>query len=137
MFLREAEEGFALRGQGRTVAATDRLASAEAMYAGEFLDEDPYAEWAVPLREEARAAYIATTRALAEDARERGEYETAARAYRRILVSDEYDEGAHLALARSLASAGRHGEARRAYRVYVEAMDRIGVTPSSFPPDSG
>jgi DNA-binding SARP family transcriptional activator len=133
MFLREAEEGLALRGQGRSIAATDRLAYAESLYAGEFLDDDPYSEWAVPLREEARAAYIAIMRALAEDAAQRGEYETASRNYRRILVSDGYDESAHLGLSSCLASTGRHGEARRAYRAYVEAMDRIGVTPSSFP----
>ena len=44
------------------------LAAAEATYSGDFLEEDAYEDWAVALREEARAAYTEVARALAEDA---------------------------------------------------------------------
>ena len=43
-----------------------RLEKAEALYVGEFLDEDLYQDWTAPLREEARAAYIRVTRTLSE-----------------------------------------------------------------------
>ena len=44
------------------------LSGAAAVYAGEFLEENPYDGWAVPLREEARAAYVAALRLLARHA---------------------------------------------------------------------
>ena len=46
-------------------AAGPLLATAEAMYTGDVLEDDPYSDWHVPLREEARAQYLAVARALA------------------------------------------------------------------------
>jgi DNA-binding SARP family transcriptional activator len=51
----------------------------------------------------------------------------------RVLERDAYDEEAHLALVAAFADAGRHGEARRAFRAYRGRMDEIGVEPASFP----
>jgi hypothetical protein len=47
-------------------------------------------------------------------------------------VLEQHDEG-HLALVSALSAAGRHGEARRRYVVYVGRMEQIGVEPASFP----
>jgi hypothetical protein len=33
----------------------------------------------------------------------------------------------------ALQRAGRHGEARRAYRAYTRRMDEISVPPAAFP----
>jgi hypothetical protein len=114
-------------------AAADLLAAAEAGYAGDFLADDPYEDWAAPLREEARAAYLAVARALAERAAAAGEHDLAVRYHLRVLERDGYDEAAHLGLVRTLTAAGRHGEARRRYRFYVERMDEIGVETEPFP----
>jgi len=103
------------------------------MYAGDFLEEDAYEDWAVPLREEARATYISVVRALADDAIAGDRPELAERYLRRLLEKDGHDEGAHLALVRALAAARRHGDARRAYRAYAARMREIGVEPTSFP----
>jgi DNA-binding SARP family transcriptional activator len=54
----------------------------------------------------------------------------------RVLERDAYDEEAHLALAAAYSDAGRHGEARRAFRAYRARMDEIGVEPASFPVDA-
>ena len=43
----------------------------------------------------------------------------------RLLVVDPYDEQVHRMLVRTLARAGRHGEARRAFRRWREAMRAI------------
>jgi len=108
------------------------LEDAEALYSGDFLEEDAYEDWAVPLREEVRGLYIRVARALAEAALERGEPEAAARYLRRILERDQFDERAHLQLVTCLGKAGQHGDARRAYRAYTARMEQIGVEPMSF-----
>ena len=132
IFVHEASAGLALRAS-QPGAASERLEYAESLYAGDFLEEDPYEDWAVAVREEARAAYIASARALAEDAGSAGEHSAAASYLLRVLERDAYDEQAHLALVTALATAGRHGEARRGYRRYACRMAEIGVEPASFP----
>jgi ATP/maltotriose-dependent transcriptional regulator MalT/DNA-binding SARP family transcriptional activator len=133
VFLTEGEQGLALRSAGRSDDAREHLEHAESLYAGDFLDEDPYADWAVGQREEARALYIAVTRALAEDAVGAGDADRAIRSFLRIIGRDAYDEHAHLGLVSALELAGRHGEARRAYGLYVSRMEEIGTTPAAFP----
>jgi len=132
IFVHEAHAGLALRASAHVSEATERLEHAESLYAGEFLEEDPYEDWAVALREEARAAYITSTRALAEDAAAAGEHAAAASYLLRVLERDAYDEQAHVALVSALVAAGRHGEARRAYRRYAGRMSEIEVEPASF-----
>ncbi|HET7515787.1 MAG TPA: tetratricopeptide repeat protein, partial [Gaiella sp.] len=131
-FLRRSEE--ALRHhRGGEVDAVGRLTAAEAIYAGDFLEEDAYEDWALAMREEARATYIAVTRALADTAAARGDVEATTRYALRVLERDPYDEPAHLGLVAALETAGRHGEARRRFRAYCARMDEIGVESAPFP----
>jgi len=113
--------------------AHSHLAAAEGLYSGDFLEEDAYEDWAIGLREEARAAYIEVTRALADSAATSGDADPASRYYLRILERDAYDEPAHLGLVATLETAGRHGEARRCFRTYCARMDEIGVESAPFP----
>lgn len=113
-------------------AEAGRLAEAEARYGGEFLAEDPYEDWAVALREEARSAYLAVARRLAHEAAS-DDPDRAIRHLLRILGQDPYDEHAHLFLVAVLAGNRRHGEARRAYRAYSQRMEEIDVEPAPFP----
>jgi DNA-binding SARP family transcriptional activator len=132
-FLSAATAGLALREEGRTAEAHARLVAAEAAYAGDLLEEDLYEDWAVGAREDARDVYIRVARCLAADARAAGDHDGAVRFLLRVLERDAYDEEAHLALVAAFADAGRHGEARRAFRAYRGRMDEIGVEPASFP----
>ena len=123
-------------GQGALSASPpsiDALAAAENRYSGEFLDEDPYADWAVGTREEARAVYLRVARRLAEQLDASGELERAGHLYLRLLQRDPYDEAAHLALVRVLDRAGHRGEARRAYRAYSARMGELDVEPAAYP----
>jgi DNA-binding SARP family transcriptional activator/tetratricopeptide (TPR) repeat protein len=131
-FLREAVEGLALREAG-DARAHELLLAAEGAYAGDLLEEDLYEDWAVGAREDARDVYVRVARCLAADAREAGDHDGAVRFLLRVLERDAYDEDAHLALATAYSEAGRHGEARRAFRAYRVRMDEIGVEPASFP----
>jgi ATP/maltotriose-dependent transcriptional regulator MalT/DNA-binding SARP family transcriptional activator len=136
-FLADATAGLALRRNGETAEAARRLAAAEAAYAGDFLEEDAYEDWATPLREEARAAYVRVARALAADAAAGGDHDAAGRYFLRILERDGHDEQAHLGLVSTLLDAGRHGEARRFFRDYCARMEEIGVEPAAFPAAGG
>jgi DNA-binding SARP family transcriptional activator len=132
-FLRDAVDGLALRGEGHGPEARERLLAAEAAYAGDLLEEDLYEDWAVGAREDARDVYVRVARCLAHDARAAADHDGAVRFLLRVLERDAYDEEAHLALAAAYSDAGRHGEARRAFRAYRARMDEIGVEPASFP----
>jgi DNA-binding SARP family transcriptional activator len=113
--------------------AHTRLVAAEAAYVGDFLEEDAYEDWALGLREEARAIYTEVVRALANEAAAAGNPDAATRYHLRILERDAYDEPAHLGLVTALETAGRHGEARRYFRAYCARMDEIGVESAPFP----
>lgn len=131
-FLVGAAAALAARRAGHP-EALERLAAAEAAYTGDFLEEDVYEEWAIPIREECRAAYTEIVRTLAEAAGARGDVEPATRYYLRILERDPYDEPAHLGLVLMLETAGRHGAARRSFQAYCNRMDEIGVESAPFP----
>jgi DNA-binding SARP family transcriptional activator len=111
----------------------DALRAAEAAYSGDFCEEDRYADWAGPLREEARASYVSVARALTQRHVTDGEHETAIRYLLRLLASEPYDERAHLALVRELDAAGRHGDARRMYRTYAARMAELDLEQAPYP----
>jgi ATP/maltotriose-dependent transcriptional regulator MalT/DNA-binding SARP family transcriptional activator len=118
---------------GDAETARHELEAAEALYGGDFLEEDPYEDWAVTTREEAQATYIGIARSLAASAAGVGDADLATRYYLRILERDPYDEGAHLGLVDALRAAGRHGEARRRYGFYAAKMEEIAVEAAPYP----
>jgi DNA-binding SARP family transcriptional activator len=131
-FLTDAHRGLHAWRHGRP-EAWPLLRTAEAEYTGDFLEEDPYEDWAAELREEARLTYVEVATVLAGHTSEHGEHITASRYCLRVLERDQYHEPAHLALVRALAAAGSHGEARRRYRTYVARMAEIDVEPRPYP----
>jgi len=132
-FLEEARQGRTLIRSGHREAGLTMLRKAEACYVGEFLEDQPYADWAIGIREETRAEFMSTARILAEADAELGDHDASARWYMRILEQDAYNEPAHLALVAAMAAAGRHGTARRLYRIYVSRMSELEVEPAAFP----
>ena len=132
-FFQEAQSGRTLIRSGDREEGLAMLRMAEACYVGEFLEDQPYADWAIGLREEARAEFMSLARILAESEAEAGDHDASARWYLRILEQDAYNEPAHLALVAAMAAAGRHGTARRLYRIYVSRMTELEVEPAPFP----
>jgi DNA-binding SARP family transcriptional activator len=132
-FLADATAGRELLRSGRAGEALSRLARAEGRYGGDFLEEDLYQDWAAPLREQARAAYLEVAAQLARHAEATGDADAAIRFLLRILEHDPYDERAHLRLVSTFAAVGRHGDARRYYRSYCTRMDEIEVEAAPFP----
>ena len=132
-FLATAADGLAAYTHDGDGDATAILATAASSYRGDFLEEDPYEDWAAPLRDEARATYVAVVRALAEAATRAGDVDEAVRNHMRVLEKDPWDENAHLALVEILERAGRHGEAHRSYAVYTSRMEELRVPVAPFP----
>jgi DNA-binding SARP family transcriptional activator len=136
-FLDQARTGLALEKDASADEAFAILKEAEESYAGDFLEEDLYEDWTTPLREEARATYVAVARSLAGASLQAGDHDSVVRYLLRILERDPFDEEAHLGLVIALEGAGRHGEARRQYRLYVSRMEELGVEPAPFPHGPG
>ena len=132
-FLADVAEGRRLQRAGRGAEAVEAFKRAEAAYLGTFLEEDPYEDYTVGVRDEAQAAYAEAARDVARQAITSGDPDTAIRIQLRILEHDAYDERAHVGLVRALVAAGRHGEARRRYGVFASRMAEIGVEAAPFP----
>ncbi|WP_051808530.1 BTAD domain-containing putative transcriptional regulator [Actinoplanes subtropicus] len=128
--------GHALRHPQET-NAREALRDAATGYRGDFLHDDPYLDWAAPLRERARARYLHVLRTLADLALAVSDVDEVVEHLLRLLEHDPYDETAHLRLVGVLRDAGRHGEAGRRYRRYVLLMADLGVAPAPMPAPRG
>jgi DNA-binding SARP family transcriptional activator len=124
-FLGDAQHGLRLLARGAADEAWEVLAAAERSYTAEVFADEPYDDWAQPLREEAQAAWLSVLRALVRLGWD--DPDGTVPRLRRILAAEPYDEGSHRDLLAALVGAGRHGEARRAYDRYARAMADIGV----------
>ncbi|BCJ62153.1 BTAD domain-containing putative transcriptional regulator [Micromonospora endophytica] len=128
-FLTESAHGLHLAEQGAVDDARAALLLAEGRYRGDFLEDEPYDDWARATRDEARRCYLRVVRRLAALARQSRQVDEALRHLGRALELEPCDEGVHGEFIRTLRAAGRHGEAGAAYQHYVEAMSSIGVPP--------
>ena len=132
-FLAEGARGLDLIRQGSRAHGLALLRLAEARYSGDVLEEQPYADWALPLREEALALYLSIAGVLAEADMASRDHESAARRYLRMTERDPYSEHAYLGAVSALRAAGHHGSAQRLYATYVAKMADIDVEPATFP----
>ncbi len=125
----------ALAEAGLRAAASDDdmavvlLQSAVARYTGPFLADEVVADWMIEVRDRVRDVAVSVKRALARLLTSSDDLEKAIGWWLSLLGDDPYDEEGHVELIRALASAGRHGEARRARRTYVARMAELGVAP--------
>ncbi|MCF0094876.1 hypothetical protein B0E54_03733 [Micromonospora sp. MH99] len=118
-----------LARDGDRARARVLLAEVDAAYRGDAFADEPYEDWADGLREQARSVWLRALRELARQYRRDGDPDRAATALVRLLDADPYDEWAHRALVGTLAAAGRHGEARRAFDRWAGAMRAIDAPP--------
>ena len=128
-FLQVADEAIDLMTKGERAAAAAPLRRARQIYAGDFLEEDLYEEWAVEAREEARSRLVTVLRLLARLAADQGDDESAGQYLGQLLEREPYDEDAWLALIAGQLRLRRHGEARRRYAAYARRMGELDVVP--------
>ncbi|HXF60295.1 MAG TPA: AAA family ATPase, partial [Caldilineaceae bacterium] len=112
----------AARAQTDPAARTTALEAARALYTGDYLAEDPYEAWAIPLREALRAAYIELLLALGESYAQAGQYTEAIAQAQAVLALEAASEPAYQALMRYHYFAGDQRAARLAYDACVRAL---------------
>jgi DNA-binding SARP family transcriptional activator len=125
--VRDAESAAALMDAGEVERAREILADVNDRYRGDAFEDEQSEVWADGAREEVRAAWQRSVRRLAALARRAGRIGDAQALLVRLLTVDPYDERIHELLVRNLLTAGRRGEARRAFERWSAAMLEIGA----------
>jgi DNA-binding SARP family transcriptional activator/tetratricopeptide (TPR) repeat protein len=128
LLLRDASHAAALIESDDVERAREVLAHVDELFRGDAF-EDESEEWADGLREEVRAAWVRSVRRLATLQSREGRGAEALGILARLLTIDPYDERVHRRLVMSLVRAGRHGEARRAFDRWCQAMEEIDAPP--------
>ena len=131
-FLRLCQAGSAADGRGETAAAVRALREGLALYRGDYLADEPYADWAQGARERLRAAYLDATERLAGLLAAGGEHEEAIAHVERGLAIEPLREELYRRMMVSLAALGRRADALAAYeRAEALLKEELGVAPSA------
>jgi len=97
---------------------------------GDFLEDEPYAEWACVEREQLRESYLSLLIRAAARCRDLRDWERATEFLRRAIRIDPSREAAHRELMRAFWASGRRDEAVRQYQACREALARdLGLAP--------
>ena len=130
-FIDHLRAGQALERRGEVVLAMCEYERAEALYQGEFLEEDRYEEWPESLRRNLRDQYLMVLDRLGEYAFERHDYAACAELCRKMTAVDPCHEEAHRRLMRCWSRQGLLHMALRQYHVCREELAReLQIDPS-------
>lgn len=120
-----------LERSGDLSAAIRECCAAEALYQGQFLEEDRYEDWPIPLRQDLQESFLALLRSLSRYCLEQGDLIACATVCRRMLAVDACNECAHRRLMRCYSRQGQRYLALRQYHLCVEALrEELDVSPA-------
>lgn len=112
-------------------AGASAASTAISLYRGDFLLEEPYADWAIRPRERLRMLYINTLAARLEACVNAEAWQEGADLARHILEHEPWLEEVWRTLMTCLARLGRRSEALHAYRECVQALHQhLEANPS-------
>jgi DNA-binding SARP family transcriptional activator len=112
-----ARAGLAAAAAGDAEMAEATLTRAAALYGGDFLADEPYAEWAFAERDRLRDLAAQVLRGLAEVKQAAGDLDGAGEHLQRLAELEPYDLDAQRELLALLMRRGRHADAHRRYEV--------------------
>lgn len=112
-----ARSGLATLQAGDDERAEPALTRASALYKGDFLADEPYAEWAFAERDRLRDLAAKVLRALAAMKLAAGELDLAGEHLQRLAELEPYDLDAQRELLALMIRRGRHGDAHRRYEI--------------------
>jgi DNA-binding SARP family transcriptional activator len=121
-FRKLAEKGLRLERQGRWREAIPALQAAAALYVGDFLEEEPYSEWAIKQRRRLRELLFDVLQATARLLRSGGDFDGAITCYRRVLELDPCLEDVHRDLMEVLVRCGKRTQALRQFEACRRAL---------------
>jgi DNA-binding SARP family transcriptional activator len=105
--------------------------AAEALYGGEFLEDDRYETWLIPVRHTLEERFLGILEWLSEYCLEQEDLAGSASLCRRMLEIDACNEKAHRSLMRCYERQGQRHLALRQYHLCAEALrQELDVTPT-------
>jgi DNA-binding SARP family transcriptional activator len=129
-FVELAEAGLAAASNGERDSGRSALAEAARLYGGDFLADEPYAEWALPERDRLRELASRVLRVLAGLDRGSGDLDAAYRHLRRLAELEPLDTDVQRELLEVCLRRGRRTEAARRYHALrVRTMRELGQEP--------
>ena len=109
--------GRRLEKEGKLTEAIREFESAEALYRGDYLEDEPYEEWTLLRREALKDTYVSILGKLADHAMEIADYEGCIIYCQRILAKDACREDAYRRLMRGYSRLGQRNRALRWYEI--------------------
>jgi DNA-binding SARP family transcriptional activator len=129
-FEARARAGLEALHRGATERAQETLAAAARAYGGNFLADEPYAEWALAERERLRDLAAQVLRGLAAICRAAGDEEAASEHLQHLVELEPLDLEAQRELLMLMLRRGRHSEALRRYDLVRRRYKRtFGAEP--------
>jgi DNA-binding SARP family transcriptional activator len=123
-FQRKATAGIAAHRRADDEEAEETLTEALALYRGDFLADDPYADWAFTEREYLRAVAHKGLAALAQIAVAKGRLAAASAHLQRLAQLEPFDSHVHQMLIEVCLRRGRRTEALRHYHALRVRLER-------------
>jgi PAS domain S-box-containing protein len=111
VFEKRVRQAEALEAAGNPEGALQHYQDAEALYQGDYLEEERYSDWCAEERERLRELYLEMLLCMANLYAAQGEYGKAAQVCRKALVREPCRESFHRALMDYLWRQGRRDEA--------------------------
>ena len=131
-FQQELDAALKAQKQGDWAKALQRYQAALALYRGDYLSEDPYEEWLLPLRQQWRERFLQALEGEAEAHLKLGDFAATVESSRKAIRHEPTLESGHRRLMLSLYYAGQQGEVQKAYEACAEILKReLHVEPSA------
>ncbi len=131
-FERRWLNGWKLAKAGRSQEALAEYELAEALYTGDYLEDEPYADWTLLRREALRDAYANILTMLATMSLDAGDYTGATIWSQKLLAQDNCREDAYRLLITGHLRLGQTSRAAHWYNLCVWALQReLGIEPSA------
>jgi len=118
LFTEAVRSGLGAAERGEVDQGAELLGFAMSLYRGDLLEDEPYAEWAMPERDRLRAMATDSLRALGRLALAKGDHEGAAKHLERLAEFEPFDSDVHKELLRVMIAAGRRSDAQRRYSTF-------------------
>ncbi|MBM4432155.1 MAG: hypothetical protein FJ026_17675, partial [Chloroflexi bacterium] len=129
-FLEHVQSGWEQQRRGAWTAAVSAYLAAQGLYRGDYLAEDPYADWAIPTRERLREVLLESRDNLATCYLCLGRYQEAVDQARQALDHDRCHESAWRLLMEAYHRQGEQDRALRAFeRCRAVLASELGVEP--------
>lgn len=123
-FLDVVDRASALAEAGETAKEVSLLASLDDLYGGDFLEEDRFEDWIMPLRQRFRDLYWEALHKRADYAFAKHRYKQSIDIFKTMLAIDACDEHVHARLMTCHARLGQHHLAMRQFNKCVDALAR-------------